>query len=92
MGSKLCLTLTKLLFNMSLTTWHFRNRQIICIVHVGNTNVEHEQMKIVQYLEESKSYNKRPMGHIAHMRNQFKSMNTFERNYDYTVYIIKLAQ
>ena len=43
-------------------------------------------MKIVQYLEESKSYNKRPMGHIAHMKNQFKSMNTFEQNYDYIYY------
>ena len=28
------------------------------------------------------------MGHIAHMRNQFKSMNTFERNYDYIYYKI----
>ena len=24
-----------------------------------------------------------PIGHIAHMRNQYKSMNTFERSYDY---------
>ena len=23
------------------------------------------------------------MGHIAHLRNQFKSMNTFKRSYDY---------
>ena len=30
--------------------------------------------------------NKRPMGHIAHRRNQVKSMNTFERSYDY-IYI-----
>ena len=28
--------------------------------------------------------NKRPMGHIAHLRNQFKSMNPFEPSYDYT--------
>ena len=37
--------------------------------------------------------NKRPMGHIAHLRNQFKSMNIFERSYDY-IYkcIIKLSQ
>ena len=49
-GSKLCFNQTSF-FNMSLTTWHFRNRQMICTVHVGNTNVEHEQMKIVQYLE-----------------------------------------
>ena len=31
------------------------------------------------------------MGHIAYLRNQFKSMNSFERNYDY-IDIIKLAQ
>ena len=30
--------------------------------------------------------NKRPMGHIAHLRNQFKSMNTFKRSYDYIYY------
>ena len=30
--------------------------------------------------------NKRPMGHIAHLRNQFKSMNTFERSYDNMYY------
>ena len=35
--------------------------------------------------------NKKPIGHIALQRNQFKSMNTFEQNYDYT-YILKLAQ
>ena len=28
-------------------------------------------------------FNKRPMGHIAHMRSQFKSMNTFELINDY---------
>ena len=27
-------------------------------------------------------------GHIAHLRNQFKSMNTFERSYDYIYYKI----
>ena len=26
------------------------------------------------------------MGHIAHLRNQFKSMNTLERSYDYIYY------
>ena len=30
-----------------------------------------------------KMYNKRPMGHIAHVRNQFKSINTFAQSYDY---------
>ena len=29
---------------------------------------------------------KRPMGHIAHLRNQFKSMNTFEQSYDHIYY------
>ena len=27
--------------------------------------------------------NKRPMVHIAHLRDQFKSMKTFEQSYDY---------
>ena len=27
--------------------------------------------------------NNRPMGHIAHLRNQFKSMNSCEQSYDY---------
>ena len=26
------------------------------------------------------------MGHIAHLRNQFLSMNTFERSYDHIYY------
>ena len=30
--------------------------------------------------------NKRPMGHIAHLRNQYKSMNTFDRSSDYIDY------
>ena len=30
--------------------------------------------------------NKRPMDHIDHLRNQFKSMNTFERSYDFIYY------
>ena len=32
-----------------------------------------------------KLYNKRPMGHIAHLRKQFKSINT----YDYIIKMIK---
>ena len=28
----------------------------------------------------------RPMGHIAHLRKQFKSMNTFEQSYEYIYY------
>ena len=38
----------------------------------------HVYFKIIQNM-----HNKRPMGHIAQLRNQFKSMNTFERRYDY---------
>ena len=30
--------------------------------------------------------NKRPMGRITHMRYEFKSMNAFERSYDYIYY------
>ena len=30
--------------------------------------------------------NKRPIGYIAQVRNQFKSMNTFERSFDYIYY------
>ena len=36
-------------------------------------------------------WNKRPMGHIAHLRNQFKSMNTFARSNDYIHYKIGLV-
>ena len=34
---------------------------------------------------QSQGHNKRPMGHIAHLRKQFKSMNT----YDYIITLIK---
>ena len=29
---------------------------------------------------------KRPMGHIPHLRNHFQSINTFEKSYDYLLY------
>ena len=32
--------------------------------------------------------NKRPSGHIAHLKNQFKSMNSIERSCDYIYYKI----
>ena len=35
---------------------------------------------------------KRPMGHIAHLRNQFKSINTFEKRYMMYDYIITLIR
>ena len=34
-------------------------------------------------------FNKRPMGHIAHLKKQFKSMNTFENSYDYIITLIE---
>ena len=34
------------------------------------------------------SGNKRTMGHITHLRNQFKSINTFEQSYDYIYFKI----
>ena len=33
-------------------------------------------------------WNKRPMGHIAHLRNQFKSVNTFAQGYVYIITLI----
>ena len=36
----------------------------------------------------NRSVNKRPMGHIAHLRNQFKSMNTFAQSYDNFITLI----
>ena len=32
--------------------------------------------------------NKRPMGHIIHLRNQFKPINTFAQSYDSTTTLI----
>ena len=43
------------------------------------------------YLNNSKRrniHNKRPMGHIAHLGNQLKSMNTFKESYYYIYYKI----
>ena len=33
--------------------------------------------------------NKWPMGHIAHLSNQFKSINTFQKSYDNTITLIR---
>ena len=38
---------------------------------------------LTRYWMDNTKHNKRPMDHTAHLRNQFKSMNTFERSYDY---------
>ena len=32
--------------------------------------------------------NKRPMGHMAHLINQFKSINTFAQSYDHIITLI----
>ena len=29
------------------------------------------------------------MGYIAHLRNQFKAINTFEKSYDYIITLIR---
>ena len=40
-----------------------------------------------------KYVNKRPMGHIAHLRNQFKSINiNFEKSYDYIITIMRTGK
>ena len=33
--------------------------------------------------------NERTMGHVAHKRNQFQSINTYAQSYDYTIKLIK---
>ena len=33
-------------------------------------------------------FNKRPIDHIAHLRNQFKSINIFKQSYDYIIMLI----
>ena len=43
------------------------------------------------FFNQNISLNKRPMGHITHMRNQFKSMNMLESMIN-SIYIIKLVQ
>ena len=42
--------------------------------------------------KKTQQLNKRSMGHIAHMRNQFKSINTFEKSYDYIITLIRRGQ
>ena len=39
--------------------------------------------------KQSNQYNKRSMGHNAHLRNQFKSIHTFEKNYEYIITLMK---
>ena len=34
-------------------------------------------------------FNKMPMDHIVHLRNQFKSINTFEKSYDHNLTLIR---
>ena len=62
---------------MSSTIYH-------SFLSAGNTSkltIIYLMVKIDFYI--ATGTNKRPMGHIAHMRNQFKLMNTSERSYDY---------
>ena len=62
---------------MSSTIYH-------SFLSVGNTSkltIIYLMVKIDFYI--ATGTNKRPMGHIADMSNQFKLMNTSERSYDY---------
>ena len=34
-------------------------------------------------------FNKKPMGNIANLRNQFKSINTYEKRFDYIITLIR---
>ena len=45
----------------------------------------HELVAILHHLNFKDQKNKRPMGHIAHLRKQFKSINTI----DYIIMLIK---
>ena len=38
--------------------------------------------------KKGKIHNKMPMGHIAHLRNHFKSINTFQQSYGYIITLI----
>ena len=51
----------------------------------------HNSVSLTYAQQKSRRFlNKRPMGHIAYLKNQFKSMNTFEQSYENV--FIKLAQ
>ena len=57
-----------------LVLWHSKaHLSLKCIVRISNMQ------------NKSKKLNKRPMGHIAHLRKQFKSINT----YGYIITLIK---
>ena len=43
---------------------------------------------ILEKLYGKDTVNKRPMGHITHLRNQFKSINTFAKSYNYIITLI----
>ena len=34
--------------------------------------------------------NKRPMGHIAYLRNQYQSIDTFAQSYDYSITFMRV--
>ena len=53
-------------------------------------NYKYISMPLILYLHPpSKLKNKRPMGHIVHLRNQFTSINTFQESYDYIITLIQ---
>ena len=57
-------------------------------IHKYTGNCYKIPMGLYNHLTVSQCCNKRPMGHNAHPRNQFKSMNTFERSFYYIYYKI----
>ena len=62
--------------------------RVLIGAHVKFQELSPVHLSVVVLSEWNFKQNKRPMGHIAHMRNQFKSTNTFEQSYDYIYYKI----
>ena len=60
-----------------------RNSFILHVCLIKQTQISNH--KRIQYIKNHLLLNKRPMGHIAHLRKQFTSINT----YDYIITMIK---
>ena len=56
-----------------------------CIYFLNCFSLKDATSKLVFFPKMKKKMNKRPMGHNAHLRKQFKSINT----YDYIIMLIK---
>ena len=42
-----------------------------------------EKSEMYRYMNQNQKPNSSPMGHIAHLWKQFKSINTFEKSFNY---------